>query len=94
MFSGKALEDYFTAKLSESGRYTKIGNWWDRKGENEIDIVAVDDIGRKIDFYEIKRSGARYDEKALRRKADAFLTTAAQYASYEKAFSGLSLDEM
>ena len=94
VFSGKALESYFAAKLAESGRYTRIGNWWDRKGENEIDIIAVDDVCRKMDFYEIKRSGTRYDEEKLRRKAEIFLTTAGQYAGYAKSFSGLSLDDM
>ena len=38
-FSGFALERYFTAKLSETGLYTCIGGWWDRKGENEIDLI-------------------------------------------------------
>lgn len=94
VFSGKALEDYFMAKFAESGRYTKLGNWWDRKGENEIDIVAVDDIRREIDFYEIKRSGSRYDEEKLRRKAEAFLKVSGQYCDYGKNFAGLSLDDM
>lgn len=94
VFSGKALEDYFMAKFAESGSYTKLGNWWDRKGENEIDIVAVDDIRREIDFYEIKRSGSRYDEEKLRRKAEAFLKVSGQYCDYGKNFAGLSLDDM
>ena len=27
-FSGKALEDYYQHKFAESGKFTKIGNWW------------------------------------------------------------------
>ena len=34
------LERYFKRVLIESKKYTRIGSWWDRKGENEIDIVA------------------------------------------------------
>lgn len=93
-FSGKALEAYFTAKFAETGRYTKIGNWWDRKGENEIDLIAVDDLGRTIGFYEVKRDGSRYDGEKLRRKADAFLHSAGQYAGYGQSFSSLSLEDM
>ncbi|MBR1835836.1 MAG: hypothetical protein IJ783_00975 [Kiritimatiellae bacterium] len=93
-FSGKALENYFTAKLSESGRYTQIGNWWDRKGENEIAIIAADDVGRTMEFYEVKRDGSGYDENKLRRKAEAFLTSAGQYSGYAQAFFGLSLADM
>ena len=71
-----------------------MGNWWDRKGENEIDIVAVDDIGHKIDFYEIKRNESRYDEEKLRRKAEMFFNVSEQYSDFKKGFSGLSLDDM
>ena len=93
-FSGKALEGYFIRKLSETGRYTRIGNWWNRKGENEIDIVAVDDGARTIDFFEIKRNAARFDEALLRRKAKEFLTVSGEFASYKQAFAGLSLKDM
>ena len=40
------LERYFQQKLWEEERFTIIGNWWDSKGENEIDIVAVNRIDR------------------------------------------------
>ena len=33
-------KDRFRAKFLEEGRYTRIGGWWDRKGENEIDLVC------------------------------------------------------
>ena len=93
-FSGKALEGYFVRKLSETGRYTRIGNWWNRKGESEIDIVAVDDGERRIDFFEVKRNAARFDEALLRRKAGEFLTAAGEFGGYEKGFIGLSPKDM
>lgn len=37
-FSGLLLERYFQQKLREEGRFTLLDNYWDRKGENEIDI--------------------------------------------------------
>ena len=40
-FSGIMLERYFRAMYVESGQYTDIGNFWDRKGENEIDLIAT-----------------------------------------------------
>ena len=94
VFSGKALEGYFVRKLSETGRYTRIGNWWNRKGENEIDIVAVDDGERRIDFFEVKRNAARFDKAALQRRAEEFLTVAGEFAAYKKDFAGLSLADM
>lgn len=94
VFSGKALEGYFVRKLAESGHYTRIGNWWNRKGESEIDIVAVDDLSRRIDFFEVKRDASRFRKRELQRKAGEFLTAAGEFADYEKSFKGLSLNDM
>lgn len=44
--------------LKESG----IGYWHDRKGENEIDIVAEDELENKIVFIEVKRKSKNFDE--------------------------------
>jgi AAA+ ATPase superfamily predicted ATPase len=67
-FSGKMLERYFYAKAAESGKYTIMGRWWDRKGENEIDLIAANEIDKTAEIYEIKRQRrniniANLDEK-------------------------------
>ena len=49
-FSGKSLESYFNEVLKESGQYTRLGYWHDRKEENKIDIIAEDEIDNKIEF--------------------------------------------
>ena len=88
------IRSAFVRKLSETGRYTRIGNWWNRKGENEIDIVAVDDGERRIDFFEVKCNAARFDKAVLQRRAEEFLTVAGEFAAYKKDFAGLSLADM
>ena len=40
-FTGRTLERWFQIKMMESGPYTRIGNWWDKRGENELDLIAV-----------------------------------------------------
>ena len=94
VFSGKALESYFAKKLAETGRWTQIGHWWDRKGENEIDLIAVDDLEKRILFGEVKRSAERISLGVLRGKAEAFLRAHSRYASYASDYRGLSLGEM
>jgi len=94
VFSGKALESYFRARLGETGRYVSIGGWWDRKGENEIDVVAIDDLGRRILFAEVKRNSERIDLDVLRHKADAFLCAAGRYRDYAQEYRGFSLTDM
>ena len=54
-FAGWAFEDVCRELLIEKliTEYSKIGQWWDRKG-NEIDVVGINDKEKKILFIEIK----------------------------------------
>ena len=72
VFSGYALERYFTAKIVEEKGCTRIGSWWDRKGENEIDIVSEDEIAETLAFYEVKIDASRFDATRLAEKVEAF----------------------
>lgn len=93
-FSGLMLERYFRDEMIAEGRYTRIGGWWDRKGENEIDLIGMDELEHTIDFYEVKRQRKEYDEEALRRKADKFLTLHPELGGYRFAVHGLSMEDM
>ena len=93
-YSGQVLEAWFRDKLAEAGGYTRIGYWHDRRGENEIDIIAVDDLERRADIYEVKRQARDIDLAVLRAKADAFLKTTGQLKGYEIRFGGLSIEDM
>lgn len=93
-YSGKVLEAWFRDCLIETGQYTRIGYWHDRRGENEIDIIAADDIDRRVEFYEIKRQEKAIDLSILRAKADTFLKTTGQYKKYMIDYRGLSMEGM
>lgn len=93
-FSGYALELYFRWKLVEESSCTAIGSWWDRKGENEIDLICDDEVSGKMDFFEIKRDAKRIDLGLLRKKSEAFFAKNPQLASRETTFRGLSLQDM
>lgn len=93
-YSGTVLEDYFRLKLVESGRYTRLGYWHDRKGENEIDIIAADELGKAVDFFEVKRQASDVDLNLLQRKAEVFLATTKQYSDFRVSCRGLSLEDM
>jgi hypothetical protein len=93
-FSGLALERYFVAKLAERGTYTHIANWWDRKGENEIDIIAENELDKHVEFIEVKRQRRNVDLAILRSKADAMMQSTHRFGDYEKAFVGLTIENM
>ena len=92
--SGFALERYFAAKFAETGGYTQIGGWWDRKGENEIDLIAENEVDRVATFYEIKRKADSISLPALESKRDAFLRATGEYAGWQTPCRLLSLADM
>jgi AAA+ ATPase superfamily predicted ATPase len=94
VFAGRALERYFRVKFLEEGRYTRIGGWWDRKGENEIDLVCENELDGVLDFYEVKLSFDRYDEARLREKTNAFLRKHPEKCGMKIGFAGLSIKDM
>jgi len=90
-FSGLILEKYFVEKLKSTRIYNLIGTYWDRKNQNEIDIVAVDDIRKTVLFAEVKRQASHISIHQLEQKAK-HLT--AQFNGYKMEFTGFSLEEM
>ena len=73
-FTGLALEDWFRESYWASGKWTDVGQWWDRKGENEIDLIAVNSLSKTIEIAEIKRNPQKIRREILELKAQAFLT--------------------
>ena len=93
-FSGQMLERYFHRVAMESGEFTRIGRWWDRKGENEIDMVCEDELADKAVFYEIKRQKEEISIGVLKQKAEAMLRATGAFKDYEIGYEGLSMEEM
>lgn len=93
-FSGFMLERYFRELLIEKEIYTRIGGWRDRKGANEIDIVAADDIEHKIDFIEVKRNTEKYRSGLLEEKTQAFLQVNKELSSWSRSFQCLLLEDL
>ena len=93
-FSGFALERYFRQKFIEEHRYTKVGGWWDRKGENEIDLVCENELTSALDFYEVKLDASRISPDELERKRTAFFEKNPQLRNRPGSCGGLSLADM
>ena len=92
--SGKSLENYFDEVLKESGNYTRLGYWHDRKGENEIDIVAEDELDNRIEFIEVKRQAKNCDEQILKDKSELFFKSVGAFKGYDIIYRGLSIEDM
>ena len=93
-FSGLALESYFHELFAESGEWTRLGNWWDRRGENEIDLIAEDELNGRVLVAEVKREKRRIDMDELREKFKAFTESTGKWRKTTPEFVSLSLDQM
>lgn len=90
-FSGRTLETYFQQKLMESGQYTIVGNWWDHKGKNEIDIVALDEFTHSGLAAEVKRNPAKIDFSALDAKVKALPDP---FNEYDLRLGSFTIDDL
>jgi AAA+ ATPase superfamily predicted ATPase len=91
VFSGLILEKYFTNKLIESHLYSNVGGYWDKNNENEIDIIAVNDLEKHILIAEVKRNKNKIDINKLKSKA---ISIEEKFNDYEIEYSSLSIEDM
>lgn len=90
-YSGLLLEKYFREKLGESGTITDIGAYWDSKGQNEIDLIAINRLDKTALLAEIKRNPNKIDLDRLKLKAASL---SKELAPYQVSYRGYSLDDL
>ena len=91
-FTGRTLEQYFQQMAMESGQYTLVGNWWDRKGHNEIDMIALNEFNHTGIFAEIKRNPHKISHSELEQKTLALPTS--EFGKYRLTMKTFSLEDM
>ena len=94
VFSGFALERYFRELFIESGKWTRLGSWWDRKGENEIDLLSENELEGTYAVCEVKRDRARIDLERVKAKFDAFVKSSGKWKRVKPQFLALSVEDM
>lgn len=90
-YSGLVLEQYFRQKWMEEERVTQVGNYWDRKGVNEIDMIAINEIDKKAVVAEVKRQRKKLNSSELAGKVS---TISKKLAKYEVCQIGLTMEDM
>lgn len=91
--AGRELESLCREILVESMQFNRIGNFWDRKGHNEIDIVAINDTHKRAVFIEVKLQQKNYSEQILLQKIDYALTKL-KLNDYQIEYRGVSLETL
>jgi len=90
-FSGLMLERYFRQKLIEAKEFSNISGYWDRKGKNEIDIIAVNEMEKRLCFYEVKRNKNKISFPLLENKATEIVKN---FPDYKVEYWGLSMEDL
>lgn len=91
LYSGVVLEKYFVEQFKEQKKYTNLGTYWERNNQNEIDIVAIDDLEKEVLFAEVKRNKNKINLEVLREKSKKI---AHEFRNYRLSYIGLSLEDM
>ncbi len=91
-YSGKILERFFREKLVNLQKYSAIGTWWEKGNQNELDIIAVDELNRTVLFAEVKRKKGNISMSALQEKAKYLLQN--QLKDYTPEYAGFSMEDM
>ena len=90
-FAGKFLEKYFKEKLQLTKNYSQIGSYWERGNKNEIDIVAVDELNKKLLIAEVKLNKEKINLKLLEQKVKNILS---KFKGYKVEFKAFGLEDM
>ncbi|MCI0501930.1 MAG: ATP-binding protein [Epsilonproteobacteria bacterium] len=90
-FAGKFLEKYFIEQLKVSQNYSTIGTYWERTNENEIDIVAVNEMEKKVLIAEVKLNPKKINLDVLQHKSIKLI---GGFKSYKIEYNGFSMADM
>ena len=91
VYSGKFLEKYFIEKLKLINDYSNIGTYWEKANQNEIDIVAINDLDKKALIAEVKINHKKIDLEILKQKAKKLEK---ELNTYKCEYLGFSLNDM
>lgn len=72
-------------------RVTEVSHWWDSKGENEIDLIAIEKLDKHAVVAEVKRNPKKYSADALKEK---YQNIKSHLRGYQIELRGLSMEDM
>jgi AAA+ ATPase superfamily predicted ATPase len=93
-YSGKILEKYFRERLIEQGQFTEIGGFWDKTSENEIDIVAVNELEKVALIVEVKRNEKHIRYNTLKIKTETMINKTSRLKDYIVTYKSFSMTDM
>ena len=91
VYVGRILEKYFREKLILTKCYSAIGSYWESGNQNEIDIIAINELEKQMLIGEVKHNPCALNMKILEEKAHNIV---ASHSKYMIQYVGFSIDDM
>jgi hypothetical protein len=77
--------------LAETGRFNQIGSYWEKNNHNELDVVAINDMEKRIVIAEIKLNKAKISMNVLASRATPLLE---RYPLYTPTLLALGFEDI
>ncbi|MDH3347744.1 MAG: DUF234 domain-containing protein [Desulfobulbaceae bacterium] len=90
-YCGRLLEQFYQDLFAASGKYNRIGSYWEKKNLNEIDLVAINDVEKIIVMAEIKLNKEHISLALLQKKSIKLL---ASYSGYKPKLLALGIEDI
>ena len=90
-YSGSILEKLYHDIYKSSGKYSEIGNYWEKGNQNELDLICVDELNKKIVLGEIKMNKQKVNMSILNIKSKTLIK---KYDGYDIEYIGLGLQDV
>ena len=89
-YSGKILEQFFYDLFASTKQFNLLGSYWERGFQNEIDIVAINEMDKKLVIAEVKKNKEKINIEKLKLKS---LNLLKSYPNFSVEYLALSLKD-
>ncbi|MDC7234082.1 MAG: ATP-binding protein [Spirochaetales bacterium] len=90
-YSGQVLEKLYHDIFIEKSSFNQIGNYWERGNKNELDLVAINDLEKRIVISEVKMNVDKARLNALKEKS---INLIKKYPGYEVEYLLLGMQTL
>ncbi len=90
-YCGMILERFFHQIFAETGYFNQIGSYWEKDNQNELDVVAINDMEKRILIAEIKLNKSKINMKILVARAAPLME---RYPDYTPTILALGLEDI
>ena len=74
-YAGRVLERFYHDLFAQTNQYNRIGSYWEKGNQNEIDLVAINDMKKEGIIADVKMNKERADLETLKKKAKRLIAT-------------------